>query len=154
MAVRLSCVGLCVAALLAAGPGAGAAGDTAKPDADTLPAYQVEWVYRVKWGYDDEFWKIFQKTQIPVLDKEKELGYLQSYKVYRPGLHTGEDSRWNYRVIITYRNILSSSKGASLEKQLFPDQAAYKALENRRWQLIDSHYDLPIREIDPHTVED
>ncbi|MGA9025468.1 MAG: hypothetical protein WB440_05385 [Steroidobacteraceae bacterium] len=122
--------------------------------ADSLPPYQVEWVYRVKWGHDEEFWQIFQKTQIPVLDKEKELGYVTGYQVFRPGLHTGEESRWNYRVVITYKDLLSSTKGRSLEKQLFPDREAYRKIENRRWELVDAHYDLPIREIDPHAAAD
>ena len=51
--------------------------------------YLVEWVYKVKWGYADEFWQIFKKYQIAILNREKELGYITSYTVYRPGLHTG-----------------------------------------------------------------
>src|SRR6202790_845451 len=58
--------------------------------------YLVEWVYRVKWGHADEFWQIFKKYQIPVLNRQKELGYVISYTVYRPGYHTGEDTRWEY----------------------------------------------------------
>jgi hypothetical protein len=55
--------------------------------------YLVEWVYKVKWGHADEFWQIFKKYQISVLNREKELGYINSYTVYKPGLHTGEDTR-------------------------------------------------------------
>jgi len=65
--------------------------------------YLVEWVYKVKWGYADEFWEIFKKYQIATLNREKALGYVTSYTVYRPGLHTGEDTRWEYRVVITYK---------------------------------------------------
>jgi hypothetical protein len=96
-----------------------------KSPVDAPRTYQVEWVYRVKWGHDEEFWRIFRQTQIPVLDKEKELGYVLSYKVYKPGLHTSEELRWNYRIVITYKDILSSTHGGELEKQLFPDQTAY-----------------------------
>jgi hypothetical protein len=123
-----------------------------KNPVDALHSYQVEWVYRVKWGHDEEFWRIFRQTQIPVLDKEKELGYVLNYKVYKPGLHTSEELRWNYRIVITYKDILSSTHGGELEKQLFPDQAAYAKEENQRWELVLSHYDLPIKEIDAHAV--
>jgi hypothetical protein len=129
-------------------------GNAPNPNIDTLPRYQVEWVYRVKWGHDAEFWKIFKETQIPVLDKEKELGYILSYQVYRPGFHTSEELRWNYRIVITYKDILSSSHGAALEKQLFPDRAAHAKAENQRWELVTSHYDLPIKEIDPHMADE
>jgi hypothetical protein len=112
--------------------------------------YLVEWVYRVKWGSADEFWQLFKKYQIATLNREKELGYVTSYTVYRPGLHTSEDSRWEYRIVITYKNISSSQHGSEVEKQLFPDQQAMKRGENRRWELTEAHYDLPIKIIDPN----
>jgi len=112
--------------------------------------YMVEWVYKVKWGYADEFWQLFKKYQIATLNREKELGYVTSYAVYRPGNHTGEDSRWEYRIVITYKNISSSVHGSEVEKQLFPDQATMKREENRRWELTEAHYDLPIHTIDPN----
>src|SRR5271154_6674734 len=112
--------------------------------------YLVEWVYKVKWGYADEFWQLFQKYQIATLNREKELGYVTSYTVYRPGLHTGEDTRWEYRVVITYKNQASSSHGGEVEKALFPDRATQKQEENRRWQITEAHYDLPIHIIDPN----
>jgi hypothetical protein len=112
--------------------------------------YLVEWVYKVKWGYADEFWQLFKKYQIATLNREKELGYITSYTVYRPGLHTGEDSRWEYRIVIAYKNISSSQHGSEVEKQLFPDESAMKRGENRRWELTEAHYDLPIKIIDPN----
>jgi hypothetical protein len=112
--------------------------------------YMVEWVYKVKWGYADEFWQIFKKYQIATLNREKELGYVTSYAVYRPGHHMGEDSRWEFRIVITYKNIASSTHGSEVEKELFPDQATMKREENRRWELTEAHYDLPIHTIDPN----
>lgn len=112
--------------------------------------YMVEWVYKVKWGYADEFWQLFKKYQIATLNREKELGYVTSYAVYRPGSHTGEDSRWEYRIVITYKNISTSGHGSEVEKQLFPDRATMKREENRRWELTEAHYDLPIHTIDPN----
>jgi len=112
--------------------------------------YLVEWVYKVKWGYADEFWEIFKKYQIATLNREKELGYLTSYTVYRPGLHTGEDTRWEYRVVITYKDQASAGHGTEVERELFPDRATQKREENRRWQITEAHYDLPIRVIDPN----
>jgi hypothetical protein len=113
-------------------------------------SYMVEWVYKVKWGGVDEFWQIFKKYQIATLNREEELGYVTSYAVYRPGHHMGEDSRWEFRIVITYKNISSSVHGSEVEKQLFPDQATMKREENRRWELTEAHYDLPIHTIDPN----
>src|ERR1700722_18730253 len=88
--------------------------------------YIVEWVYKVKWGHSDEFFDIFRKYQIPLLDREKELGNVIRYTVYRPGLHTGEDERWDYRVVIIYRSQQASTHEREVERQLFPDHEALK----------------------------
>src|SRR5579885_2739541 len=74
--------------------------------------YEVEWVYRVRYGFIDEWWDIFRKYQIPILDREKALGYVLDYRVYHPQLHTDEAARWDYRVEITYRDY-----GASLHEE-------------------------------------
>jgi hypothetical protein len=112
--------------------------------------FLVEWVYKVKWGHDGEFWQIFKKYQIPVLNRQKELGYVISYTVYRPNYHTGEDTRWEYRIVVAYKNLASSRYGREVTKQLFPDQATLNREDNRRWELVEAHHDLPIRIIDPN----
>jgi hypothetical protein len=105
-----------------------------------------EWVYRTKYGYKDEWWAIFKKYQIAILERQKQLGYVKDFTVYAPSLHTGEDSRWDYRVIIV-RASADAPPGQSedeVAKQLFPDQAKFKSEENRRWELTLNHWDLPI----------
>jgi len=124
----------------------------AAPAAQAKP-YLVEWVYRVRYGYQDEWWKLFQKYQIATLDKEKELGYITNYHVVRPGLHTSEDARWDYRIVIAYKDQASATHGGEVEKSLFPDAELRKHEENRRWELTTNHWDLPIHEVDPHVVE-
>ena len=111
---------------------------------------QVEWVYHVKYGSQGEWWKLFRKYQIATLDREKQLGYVTEYKVFRPGAHVSEDSRWDYRIIITYPNYDGSKREGEVEAQLFPDKAALARDEDRRWELTVNHWDLPIRQIDPH----
>jgi len=95
-------------------------------------------------------WTLFQKYQIATLDREKQLGYVTDYQVFRPGEHVSEDSRWDYRIIITYPNYDGSKREGEVEAQLFPDRAALARDENRRWELTLNHWDLPIRQIDPH----
>jgi hypothetical protein len=85
-------------------------------------------------------------------EQEKELGGVLKYEVFRPGLHTSEDHRWDYRIVIYYKDVASSSQGSKVEKQLFPDQAKMKHEEQRRWELTEVHWDLPIRQIDPNAI--
>ena len=105
-----------------------------------------EWVYRTKYGYKDEWWAIFKKYQIAILERQKQLGYVKDFTVYAPSLHTDEESRWDYRVIIV-RISADAPPGQSegeVAKQLFSDQAKFKREENRRWELTTNHWDLPI----------
>jgi len=112
--------------------------------------YVVEWVYKVKWGHAEEYWQLSKKYQIAILSREKELGYVTSYTVCRPGLHTGEDTRWEFTVLITYKNQAAAGHSQEITRQLFPDQDALHRDENRRWELVEAHWDLPIRAIDPN----
>src|SRR5271170_2288269 len=145
------CAVMAIVIALACAPQARAQQATVRPIVPAMDKpYLVEWVYKVKWGYADEFWQLFKKYQIAALNREKELGYITSYTVYRPGLHTGEDTRWEYRIVIAYKNQASSGHGNEVEKQLFPDQATMKREENRRWEITQAHYDLPIHIIDPN----
>lgn len=116
--------------------------------------YIVEWVYKVKWGYADQFFDLFKKYQLKILDREKQLGDVLSYTIYRPGLHTSEDERWDYTVVIVYKNILAPAEESVIERQLFPDRETLRRDEDERWRLVEAHWDLPIRIIDPHAPQD
>jgi hypothetical protein len=115
----------------------------------------VEWVYRVQYGHKDEWWRIFKKYQIAILERQKQLGYVKEYTVFAPSLHTSEDARWDYRVIIV-RASEDAPPGQSedeIAKQLFPDQEAFNREENRRWELTTNHWDLPIHVVKVDAVE-
>ncbi len=115
----------------------------------------VEWVYRIRYGSADEWFQIFRKYQLAILEKQKQLGYVLDYTVWAPGLHTSEESRWDYRVVIT-RASHEAAPGQSeseVGKQLFSDQAAFKRDENRRWELTTNHWDLPIHQVDLNRPE-
>jgi hypothetical protein len=136
-----------LAAMALAAPAGAVFAQSAAPDANP---YQLESVYRVKYGYQEEWWRIFQKYQIPRLDRERELGYVKSYTVVRPGWHLSEDSRWDYRIVVTFTSRASVGHEGEVLRALFPDKATRQREENRRWELTLNHWDLPIREIDPH----
>jgi hypothetical protein len=139
-------LGCAVLALALASLGAGVAvGQSAKPG---VKGYEVEWVYRVRYGFIDEWWDLFRKYQIAILDREKALGYVLDYRIYHPQLHTDEAARWDYRVEITYRDVDGSLHEEEIAHALFPDTATRKREENRRWELTANHWDLPIYQVD------
>ena len=113
-----------------------------------VAGYQVEWIYRVRYGFIDEWWDLFRKYEVPVLERAKSLGLVLDYKIYHPTQHMDEAARWDYRVEITYKDYASSSGTGSLYSELFPDSATRKKEEQRRWELTTNHWDLPIYQVD------
>jgi len=114
--------------------------------------YIIEYYYKVQWGYADEFITLFKKNHYPVLKKEIELGRLLSVTAVKPRYHTTEDGRWDYRVTIVFKDAATANDPSfdekALVKQLFPDQETYTKEEQRRFQILLAHWDLPIQELD------
>ena len=134
-----------LALVLGALCGGVAVGQAPKPG---VKGYEVEWVYRVRYGFIDEWWDLFRKYQIPILEREKALGYVVDYRIYHPQFHTDEAARWDYRVEITYRDVDAARHEEEITDALFPDAATRKREENRRWELTTNHWDLPIYQVD------
>lgn len=119
------------------------------PQADK--PFVVEYYYKTKWGHADEFIALFKKNHYPLLKKEVEMGRMLKVSAVAPVYHTTEDGRWDYRVTIVYKNAAVAHDGydsGALLKQLFPDQETYKKEEQRRFEILDAHWDLPIKDVD------
>ncbi len=108
-------VGLCAPSLAATQASQTAAAD--KP-------FVVEYYYKARWGYADEFIRLFKKNHWPVLKKEMELGRILQVTATSPRYH------------------------ATITKQLFPDQETFKREEQRRFEILLAHWDLPIVDVD------
>jgi hypothetical protein len=119
-------------------------------DAKDKP-FVVEYYYKAKWGHADEFIALFKKNHYPVLKKEIEMGRILKVTGVAPRYHTTEDGRWDYRMTIVFKNVEIANDNfdtASLLKQLFPDQDTYKREEQRRFEILDGHWDVPIKDVD------
>ena len=113
--------------------------------------FVVEYYYKARWGYADEFLTLFKKNHYPLLKKEVEMGRMLKVWMDQPRYHTTEDGRWDYRVTIVFKNAAIANEAFdedSLKKQLFPDQDAYKREEQRRFTILEAHWDLPIKAVD------
>jgi hypothetical protein len=113
--------------------------------------FVVEYYYKAKWGYADEFIRLFKKNHYPVLKKEKELGRILQVSAVSPKYHTTEDGRWDYRVTIVWKNVGMTNDdfdSQPLIKQLFPDQETYRKEEQRRFEILAGHWDVPVAAVD------
>jgi len=134
--------------LVAAAPGEAPA--QARPVAAEEP-FVVEYYYKVRWGFQDEFLRLFKKNHYPVLMKEKEKGRILEVTAAQPRYHATEDGRWDYRVMIVYRSVAAAHEPEPVTdaelRQLFPDQETFRREEQRRFEILEAHWDVPLRAV-------
>jgi len=109
--------------------------------------FVADYYYKAKWGYADEFIRLFLKNHYPILKKQIETGRILSVTAVKPRFHSTEEGRWDYRVTIVFKNMAAALDQASEEpiiKQLYPDQETYKREEQRRFEILIAHWDVPI----------
>lgn len=125
----------------------------APPQSAPDKPYTVEYYYKVQWGRQQEFLQLFLKNHYPLLQKIVESGRMISVKIESPANHMTEDARWDYRVTIRFKNSTAATTTnpdeERLIRQLWPDQDAYKREEQRRFEILLAHWDLPVTEITP-----
>jgi hypothetical protein len=130
--------------------GAGAKQSAMAAESKEQP-FVIEYYYKAKWGHAEEFLALFKKNHYPVLKKEIELGRMLRVSMTVPRYHTTEDGRWDYRVTIVFKSaaIANDNFDSSVViKQLYPDQETYKKEEQRRFEILEGHWDLPIKDLD------
>ena len=125
----------------------------APPQVGIGQPYTVEYYYKVQWGHQQEFLQLFLKNHYPVLKKAQATGRILALKIETPAYHTTEDGRWDYRVTIRYKDSTVATTAnpdeERFKKELWPDQATFVKEEQRRFEILLAHSDLPVTEITP-----
>src|SRR5499425_2884436 len=125
----------------------------APPQTAADQPYTMEYYYKVQWGHQQEFLQLFLKNHYPLLKKIVESGRMLSVKMETPANHMTEDARWDYRVTIKFKNstvaTTSNPEEQTLIKQLWPDQETYRREEQRRFEILLAHWDLPVTDVTP-----
>lgn len=114
--------------------------------------FTVENYYKVKWGHAQEFIDLWRANHYPLLKKAMEKGDIISVTVSAPVLHSGEDTRWDYRVIIVFKNSGMAFKAdltTPYRKELYPDEAKLERDEQHRFELLIAHWDVMTDTISP-----
>ena len=114
----------------------------------TAQPFVVEYYYKTKWGAFDEFKALFRKNHYPVLLKEQGLGRIVRVTIDYPVYHGTEDGRWDMRVTIAFKDAataLAPFDNSAILKELFPDKEKFDAEERRRFEVLEAHWDLPVK---------
>jgi len=122
--------------------------------ASTRTERTVWYFYRVKWGFQDEFVSLFARNHLPILKEEVKSGRLKDVRTYVPTYHGDGRADWTFAVAITYRDIAAMtgpSDDAEIVRRLYPDQTKFQKEEQRRFEILDAHWDVPLNELDLET---
>ena len=106
--------------------------------------------YRVKWGFQDEFVRLFAKNHLPVLREDMKTGRIVDVRTYVPSYHGDGRADWTFAVAITFKDtaaMTGPSNDDAIVKRLYPDQVTFQKEEQRRFEILDAHWDVPLNEL-------
>jgi hypothetical protein len=112
--------------------------------------FTIENYYKVKWGFADEFIHLWKVNHYPLLKKAMEKGDIISVTAEKPKLHSGEDTRWDFKVTLVFKNIQTAfdpDLTTPYKKQLYPDPDKLAKDEQHRFELLLAHWDVMTEKI-------
>ena len=120
-----------------------------KPAGAAASYFAIESYYKVKWGFADEFIRLWKTNHYPLLKKAQEHGDVISIKAEAPRFHSGEETRWDFRVTVVFKSVgdaFNEDLVTPYKKQLFPDLEALGRSEQHRFELLLAHWDIETAE--------
>ncbi|HYI41825.1 MAG TPA: hypothetical protein VE053_16070 [Allosphingosinicella sp.] len=140
------------AALLALAPAAPAAAQSSAAAAQA--PVTVEYYYRIKWGASVDFKRLYEKNHAPLLREMQKSGFIRSIRVDEPYTHLAGGPRWDLRVTIVFRDAATAISDPEWDRiwgaasaKLFPDKAVFDAEEDRRFAMLEEHWDVIVNEV-------
>ncbi len=110
---------------------------------------QVAYYYKIRWGFQQEFERLFFKNHLPILNDQKER--IKNVHILKPTYHGDGRADWTFLVVITYANwqALASIDEEAIARRLYPDQETFKKEEQRRFEILEAHWDVPLSLVTP-----
>jgi len=107
---------------------------------------EVLYFYRTRWGAHDEFVELFLKNHWPILREQIGTGRHLAVEMWTPRFHGDGRADWDILVSITYRDwaAIEEHSDAEIAGRLYPDQTRFKREEQRRFELLEAHWDVPL----------
>lgn len=109
--------------------------------------FVVEYYYKIKWGFTAEWMDLYRRNHYPILVKQQEMGRIVSMSAVTPVNHAGEANRWDFRFTIVWKDAATAHDAfdsSSIVKALYPDQQRFQREEQRRFELLLEHMDVPV----------
>jgi hypothetical protein len=108
--------------------------------------------YTVKWGFQDEFLDLFQRNHYPVLKAAEKAGRYTSVRTFVPEFHGDGRADWTFAVeLVTPANAPSRPTTEEIVSKLYPDRAKFNREEQRRFEIVVAHWDVPLNRLNLDT---
>ena len=116
--------------------------------ADAGKPVTVQYFYKIRWGFQEEFVALFERNHWPLLKAQLESGRLLDVKAYAPRFHGDGRQDWTFEVTITYRDWASMEEHTdpAVKRRLYPDAEKLAREEQHRFELVEAHWDAPLEE--------
>jgi hypothetical protein len=105
--------------------------------------------YTVKWGFQDEFLDLFQRNHYPLLKAREKAGQYRSVRTFVPEFHGDGRGDWTFAVeLVVPPNAPTTPTNEEFIKKMFPDRAKFDREEQRRFEILVAHWDVPLNRVD------
>lgn len=126
-----------------------AVGAQAPPKQATGESKVTWYFYTVKWGFQDEFVDLFQRNHYPILKAKEKAGRFQSVRVFVPEFHGDGRGDWTFAVELAVPpNAPATPTDEEIIAKLYPDRAKFTREEQRRFEVLAAHWDVPLNRLD------
>ncbi len=114
---------------------------------------KVTWYfYTVKWGLQDEFLDLFQRNHYPILKAREKAGQFTAVRTYVPEFHGDGRADWTFAVeLVVPPGAPATPTTEELIKKMYPDRAKFDREEQRRFEILTAHWDVPLNRLDLDT---
>lgn len=109
--------------------------------------FVIEYYYKIKWGHTAEWLELYKRNHYPVLLEQQKLGRIVSMSAVTPVYHAGEANRWDFRFTIVWKDAAVAHDhfdASVITRRLYPDQDRFAREEQRRFELLEEHLDVPV----------
>jgi hypothetical protein len=105
--------------------------------------------YTVKWGLQDEFLDLFQRNHYPILKAKEKAGRYAAVRTFVPEFHGDGRSDWTFAVeLVVPPNAPATPTDEEIIAKLYPDRAKFVREEQRRFEILTAHWDVPLNRVD------
>ena len=110
---------------------------------------QVDYFYRTRWGAHAEFVDLFLRNHWPILREQIGEGRFLDVRMYAPRFHGDGRSDWDLKVTIVFRDwaAMEAHSEREIAARLYPDQATLRTEEQRQFEILEAHWDVPLEEL-------